>query len=85
MQGFVGYLNNAVSNADYTASNGGTVDELERMWKEAVVAYLRSHRSICLRGTEENHEKLRIGVNMSSKCYHHGNHPPSEKHCQWDV
>jgi hypothetical protein len=33
-------------------------DELERIRKEAVVAYMKHYPSICLGETQENHEKL---------------------------
>jgi hypothetical protein len=32
-----GSFNGAVSSSDYTASNDRVIDELERVWKEAVV------------------------------------------------
>jgi hypothetical protein len=35
-------------------------DELERMWKEAVVAYFKVLLQHSIGGTEENHDKLRI-------------------------
>jgi hypothetical protein len=32
------FFNDTVSSSDYVASNGRMINELERIWKEAVVA-----------------------------------------------
>jgi hypothetical protein len=54
---FWGHILRRYQNVGYTVSNSGTIDELERVWKEVVhgligVLFLRLPG-----GTEENHEK----------------------------
>jgi hypothetical protein len=53
-------FNDAVSSSDHTVSDRGMIheiDESERVWQEAVVAYFKV---IChwSEGTVQNHEKL---------------------------
>jgi hypothetical protein len=43
-----------VSSSCYVASNGGIITELERVWKEAVVAYYEVLSRHLPRETEEN-------------------------------
>jgi hypothetical protein len=47
-------LNDTVSNSDYGVSNGNILinDELERMWKKAVVAYFKVLSRYYRAGTE---------------------------------
>jgi hypothetical protein len=47
----LGPFNDAVSSSEYVALNGRLkIDELERMWKEGIVAYfkvLSCHSTVC--------------------------------------
>jgi hypothetical protein len=37
------------------------IGELERIWKEAVVVYLRQYLDVCVEGVKENHERPQSG------------------------
>jgi hypothetical protein len=56
-----GLFNNAVSSSDYIASNNMMVNELERIWKEAVMVYFKLLSWHLRGGTEENNENPKSG------------------------
>jgi hypothetical protein len=56
---FVCLFSAAMSSSDYTALTRRTIIELERMWRESVVAYFNALSQNLPGGTEENHEQLR--------------------------
>jgi hypothetical protein len=46
---------------EYIVSNGMTTDELERIWKEAVMASLRDCSDVCLEGIRKTTKKPQPG------------------------
>jgi hypothetical protein len=52
-----GLFYDAVRSSDSTEFSGRIINELERMWKEAVMAYLKTLSWHSPAETEENHEK----------------------------
>jgi hypothetical protein len=43
-------------------SNGGMTNELERIWKEVVVAYSRLYSGYLSKGKEQNNKKASLGI-----------------------
>jgi hypothetical protein len=52
-----GLLSDAAISSDYSASNGGLINELERTWKEAVVDEFEVLSKHLAEKAEENHKK----------------------------
>jgi hypothetical protein len=63
-----GSFNNVVSIFDYTASNDTMIsdNELEGMWKEAIMANLRYYLSICLKGLRKSQNSCQCNWYLSS-------------------
>jgi hypothetical protein len=60
---FVVYLPEQYGSSDYTASNGRMINELERIWQEAIVSYFEVlHHQHFLDGTEESHDSRCFGL-----------------------
>jgi hypothetical protein len=57
INGCVGYLT-TLKYLDYIASDGRMIDELERIWKKAVMAYSRYYPGILLEGLRNTAENL---------------------------
>lgn len=47
-----GLFNNSISSSDYTVSNGSMINELERIWKDVVMAAV-FHASFVYAGTRK--------------------------------
>jgi hypothetical protein len=56
-----GLFDDAAISSDNTASDGGLINELERTWKEAVVAEFQVLSEHLAEKAEENHEETHSG------------------------